>query len=68
MKVTGIEIDGEMYKVTKAEKGNTYCEECGLNERCTRKDNKVFPCNMIGDEEIFTRASNQLSTIYFTQF
>ena len=55
MKVTGIEIDGEMYKVTKAEKGDTYCEECGLNEKCTRKDNKVFPCNMVGDEEIFTR-------------
>lgn len=55
MKVTGIEVDGEMYKVTKAEKGDTYCEECGLNEKCIRKDNKVFPCNMIGDEEIFTR-------------
>ena len=54
MKVTGIEVDGEMYKVTKAEKGDTYCEECGLNEKCIRKDNKVFPCNMIGDEEIFT--------------
>ena len=55
MKVTGIEIDGEMYKVTKAEKGDTYCEECGLNEKCTRKDNEVFPCNMVGDEEIFER-------------
>ena len=55
MKVTGIEIDGEMYKVAKAEKGNTYCEECGLNEKCTRKNNEIFPCNMIGDEEIFIK-------------
>lgn len=55
MKVTGIEIDGEMYRVAKAEKGNTYCEECALNEKCTRKDNQVFPCDMIGDEEIFIK-------------
>lgn len=55
MKVTGIEIDGEMYKVAIAETGNTYCEECGLNEKCTRKDNQVFPCDLIGDEEIFIK-------------
>ena len=55
MKVTGIEVDGEMYKVTKAEKGDTYCEECDLGEKCTRKDTEFVPCSIIGDEEIFTR-------------
>ena len=55
MKVTGIEIDGEMYKVAKAEKENTYCEEYGLNENCTKKNKETFPCNMIGEEEIFIK-------------
>lgn len=56
MKVTGIEVDGEMYKVTKAdENGETYCEGCDLNDKCTRKDTEFVPCSIIGDEEIFTR-------------
>jgi hypothetical protein len=55
MKVTGIEVDGERYKVVRADYGTTYCEECGLNEKCTRKDNEVYPCNMVGDEEIFVK-------------
>ena len=55
MKVTGIEVDGETYRVTDSVIGKTYCEECGLEELCSRKDNKVFPCNLIGDEQIFVK-------------
>lgn len=55
MKVTGIEVDGELYRVTRAENGDTYCEECSLNNKCTRKDNEVYPCNIVGDEEIFVK-------------
>lgn len=56
MKVTGIEVDGELYKVTKSVIGQTYCEECGLEDKCSRKDNKIFPCNLIGDEDIFVKS------------
>lgn len=55
MKVTRIEIDGEMYQVVKANEGSTYCEECALEEKCSRKNEKVFPCNLIDEEEIFTK-------------
>lgn len=55
MKITRLEVDGEMYRVTKSVVGQTYCEECGLEDKCSRKDNKVFPCNIIGEEEIFVK-------------
>lgn len=55
MKVTGIEVDGVAYKVTKADSGKTYCEECDLSEKCARKDNEIFPCDMVEGEEIFVK-------------
>lgn len=55
MKVTRIEIDGAMYKAEKSSVGNTYCEECALADKCSRKEEKLFPCNIIGEEEIFVK-------------
>lgn len=55
MKVSRIEVDGTMYRVQKSQTGNTYCEECNLNEKCSRKEEKLFPCNIIGEEEIFVK-------------
>lgn len=56
MKITKIEVDGEMYIVAKATEGSTYCEECSLESKCKRKNEKIFPCNMIDEEEIFIKA------------
>lgn len=55
MKITRIEIDGELYRVAESCLGTTYCEECALIEKCERKNEKIFPCNLIGDEEIFVK-------------
>lgn len=55
MKITRIEIDGEIYSVVKASNGSTYCEECALGEKCKRKNENIFPCNLIDDEEIFVK-------------
>lgn len=55
MKVTRIEVDGETYRVTDSVIGKTYCEECGLEDKCRRKENDVFPCDVIGDEQIFVK-------------
>lgn len=55
MKITKVEIDGDMYVVVKATEGLTYCEECGLKEKCSRKNERVFPCNLIDEEEIFVK-------------
>ena len=55
MKITRIEIDGELYRVTRSYIGTTYCEECALGEKCKRKNEKIFPCNLIDDEEIFVK-------------
>lgn len=55
MKITRIEVDGEMYVVTKATEGSTYCEECSLESKCKRKNEDVFPCNLINEEEIFIK-------------
>lgn len=52
MKITKMEIDGIMYKVTETKSGDTYCEECDLNDKCKRKKEEVFPCNVIGEEEV----------------
>ena len=64
MKVTGIEIDGELYKVAKAEKGNTYCEECGLNEKYTRKNTiyKFFNERIRGFRRLINNYYNIFST------
>lgn len=58
MKITKIEVDGDMYVVVKATDGSTYCEECSLENKCKRKNEKVFPCDIIGDEEIFIYETN----------
>lgn len=50
-----MEIDGEMYEVAKAESGETYCGDCDLSEKCTRKDVEIIPCSIIGEEEILKR-------------
>lgn len=58
MRITRMEIDGEMFVVTKANEGSTYCSECSLNEKCSRKNEDVFPCNLIGEEEIFAHEAD----------
>lgn len=55
MKITRMEIDGELYRVTKSYIGTTYCEECALEEKCLRKNEKRFPCDIIDNEEIFVK-------------
>lgn len=55
MKITKIEVDGDMYVVSKAQDGSTYCEECDLLEKCSRKNENIFPCNLIDEEEIFIK-------------
>lgn len=53
MKITRIEVDGVMYRTAESQSGDTYCEECDLNEKCVKKEESVNPCCLIGEEEVF---------------
>lgn len=56
MRITRMEIDGEMYEVTKSTlKEATYCNECDLNDKCTKKDVVYIPCAIIDEEDVFKK-------------
>lgn len=59
MKITRIEVDNEMYVVVKASNGSTYCEECDLESKCIKKDEETYPCNIVGEEDIFKKECDQ---------